>query len=256
MDKHLLLKEVCMIPCQPGAGFDNISEMKLIKIYVLRDPVSLEVRYVGQTGQTLLNRLKGHIADSKRRPDNPKAQWINSVKTYGQNLLIELLEEAVIEREDFWIQKYRDEGSRLFNIIKGGTCGPIGLKKTHCPQGHPYDEANTSIDKYGKRGCRECTRKASRENQRVRRAQMKTSGLTCRGRSLERVFCRAGKHSWIDENIFVYPNGIKTCRLCKTEKEKENLPSRRQRYATDPEYRERVKAAARKSMSKHAQKQN
>lgn len=30
--------------------------------------------------------------------------------------------------------------------------------KTHCPQGHPYDEVNTITDKDGHRACRTCRR--------------------------------------------------------------------------------------------------
>lgn len=38
--------------------------------------------------------------------------------------------------------------------------------KTHCPQGHPYDEANTYVTKKGWRHCRTCTS----NNQKRRRA--------------------------------------------------------------------------------------
>lgn len=31
-------------------------------------------------------------------------------------------------------------------------------RRTECPKGHPYDEANTRYDKRGKRACRECDR--------------------------------------------------------------------------------------------------
>lgn len=34
--------------------------------------------------------------------------------------------------------------------------------RTHCPQGHPYDEANTYVDKSGKRSCRICRTEAVR----------------------------------------------------------------------------------------------
>jgi hypothetical protein len=34
-------------------------------------------------------------------------------------------------------------------------------RKTHCPKGHIYDEANTYIDSRGKRTCRICQREAS-----------------------------------------------------------------------------------------------
>ena len=42
---------------------------------------------------------------------------------------------------------------------------------THCKHGHPYDEANTINRPNGRRGCRECTRKAVRECMRRRRAR-------------------------------------------------------------------------------------
>lgn len=41
--------------------------------------------------------------------------------------------------------------------------------KTHCPQGHPYDEANTRITPQGWRACRTC----SRDGMRRRRAANK-----------------------------------------------------------------------------------
>jgi hypothetical protein len=31
-------------------------------------------------------------------------------------------------------------------------------RKTHCPKGHPYDEANTYLTKEGKRNCRTCAK--------------------------------------------------------------------------------------------------
>lgn len=33
---------------------------------------------------------------------------------------------------------------------------PVNLAKTRCPQGHPYDVANTYVHKTGKRDCRTC----------------------------------------------------------------------------------------------------
>lgn len=37
------------------------------------------------------------------------------------------------------------------------------LNKTHCPQGHAYDTANTYITRAGHRICRECKRRSDRE---------------------------------------------------------------------------------------------
>jgi hypothetical protein len=40
--------------------------------------------------------------------------------------------------------------------------GRFCREKTHCPQGHPYDEANTHINKRGSRVCRACHRERAR----------------------------------------------------------------------------------------------
>lgn len=41
-------------------------------------------------------------------------------------------------------------------------CGEWQKAKTHCPQGHPYDEANTGIRPNGHRYCRACARERMR----------------------------------------------------------------------------------------------
>lgn len=49
-----------------------------------------------------------------------------------------------------------------------GVDNPQG-RKTHCPQGHPYDEVNTGRSKQGKRYCRTCKTEKSRANRERRR---------------------------------------------------------------------------------------
>jgi hypothetical protein len=58
----------------------------------------------------------------------------------------------------------------LENALRG-TVGWVGRWKTHCPQGHPYDEANTYRSPRNRRICRTCQQKASREYERRKRAQ-------------------------------------------------------------------------------------
>ena len=45
-----------------------------------------------------------------------------------------------------------------------GGWGGIQRRKTHCPQGHPYDEANTTKLKKGGRSCRTCAREKAKNN--------------------------------------------------------------------------------------------
>lgn len=47
---------------------------------------------------------------------------------------------------------------------KGVQEGSANARKTHCPQGHPYDEENTYVTKTGVRQCKTCRKQRAREN--------------------------------------------------------------------------------------------
>lgn len=51
--------------------------------------------------------------------------------------------------------------------IRRGTQGWNHSVKTHCPNGHPYDETNTYLNKRNQRICRTCSRDRARERRRV-----------------------------------------------------------------------------------------
>ena len=51
--------------------------------------------------------------------------------------------------------------SRRENILRGISPSAIGARVTHCPKGHPYDEANTYTTPSGRRHCRECNRRST-----------------------------------------------------------------------------------------------
>lgn len=60
---------------------------------------------------------------------------------------------------------HMDPVTRSVNIRRGivGEVNRLrGAAITHCPQKHPYDEANTRIDHKGKRNCRACDRDRAR----------------------------------------------------------------------------------------------
>lgn len=48
------------------------------------------------------------------------------------------------------------------NVLRGRSPMADNARKTHCPQGHPYDAANTWVDKHGYRACRTCNRDRGR----------------------------------------------------------------------------------------------
>lgn len=99
-----------------------------IKIYVLKEPDTLKIRYVGMTSKTLKQRLRKHLDNALYTKHNPHlCNWI--LKYYNKDTLpiIELLEyctkENWQERERYWITQYKD----LLNFTEGGE-GSFGFR--------------------------------------------------------------------------------------------------------------------------------
>lgn len=99
------------------------------KIYVLRDPRTNSVRYVGKTVQTLARRLNAHILRSAAKRTHRDC-WIAGLIAVGLKPIIESVATAGadwIEREQFWIGHYRASGCDLTNQTDGGEGAP-GIK--------------------------------------------------------------------------------------------------------------------------------
>lgn len=48
------------------------------------------------------------------------------------------------------------------NVLRGQGLAAQQARRTHCPQGHPYDEENTYLSPKGKRDCKTCRRAGDR----------------------------------------------------------------------------------------------
>jgi len=57
------------------------------------------------------------------------------------------------------------------NLLRGDTITAACAAATHCPKGHPYDEANTYRKPRGDRNCRTCHRERMRQLRAVREPQ-------------------------------------------------------------------------------------
>ncbi|WLB14814.1 NUMOD3 domain-containing DNA-binding protein (plasmid) [Bradyrhizobium elkanii] len=100
----------------------------MISIYILRCPITGEIRYVGKTSHDLIWRLKAHISEASRRTKDYRCKWIRSLIDQGLNPIIEL--DCVVPAGQSWqeverarIAHYRSIGCRLAN----GTAGGEGL---------------------------------------------------------------------------------------------------------------------------------
>ena len=104
----------------------RIDTERVTYIYTLSDPVTKEVRYVGKT-VNIKTRFNNHCSAKKK---SHSASWILSLRPLKPELIvIEEVKENWIEREQFWINKYRTEGYRLTNLTDGGE-GSLGLIHT------------------------------------------------------------------------------------------------------------------------------
>lgn len=88
-------------------------------IYALFDPLSGDVKYVGQT-RNLTNRVSQHLADLGRR--NPaKAAWVRSLG--GKRPIVKVLEVVTDGRwgwrEKWWINEFKSRGAALLNRNDG-----------------------------------------------------------------------------------------------------------------------------------------
>lgn len=66
---------------------------KLVNIYYLKDPQTLEVRYVGKTICSLYQRLSQHKNEAKNGKTHNN-RWVKSLIELGQSPIIELIEQV------------------------------------------------------------------------------------------------------------------------------------------------------------------
>lgn len=100
-------------------------------IYILKDPFTMEIRYVGKTATKLRDRLLGH-KDAAKKPTNHRLFWFKSIMDKGSLPLIEEIdfcpwsESQALEIK--YIKEFREKGYRLVNTSDGGE-GTLGLKR-------------------------------------------------------------------------------------------------------------------------------
>jgi hypothetical protein len=106
-----------------------MNKLKPINVYRLLDPITKEIRYIGITTCTLIQRLKQHIKETQKGKYSHRCNWIRSLLEKELEPIIELIEVTDFsnwqDRERFWIAYYKDDGSPLTNGTLGGE-GSLG----------------------------------------------------------------------------------------------------------------------------------
>lgn len=127
------------------------------KIYGLKDPITKELRYIGQTTQkSIKNRLHNHVSEKRNARKN---QWIKSLRNKNTLPIIFVIDECysldeLNYLEIFWIGYFKSIGCRLNNVTTGG-CGAPGLKQS------PETIAKRMINQIGSKRSEETKRRLS-----------------------------------------------------------------------------------------------
>lgn len=89
-------------------------------IYVLIDPRTEEIRYVGKT----VNPYKRFYKHYSEHETNYKSRWIEQLRKLDLKPRMEIIEAVATEnwqeREIYWIAELRAQGCRLTNVTTGG----------------------------------------------------------------------------------------------------------------------------------------
>lgn len=131
--------------------------IKNVFIYVLKDPLTNEIRYVGKTARTLQRRLSYHLMSKTK---DHRGCWIQSLMQQKLKPIIEEIEKCTNEnwqeREIFWIKHYKDLNFRLTNSNEGGlgshnpspeTCAKIAEAKRGKKRKPFSDETKLNMSK-------------------------------------------------------------------------------------------------------------
>lgn len=132
------------------------------KIYVLIDPITIKIRYIGITNQNLKDRLNGHIASAKfRQSDNwHKTNWINKILSNNQRPIIRLLKscetrEEAEKLEEKLINKYKDKHNLVNIALDSGKFDSNSASKSLSKEVFVYDYQGNYIESF--KSIKECS---------------------------------------------------------------------------------------------------
>lgn len=111
--------------------------METTNIYVLIDPITDEIRYVGKANN-VGQRYKAHL-NRARKHQTHKKNWLAQLKKEGLKPIIEVIDVVPIDDwkywERYWISQMKQWGFNLVNYTNGGDGCTFG-NQTSFKKGH------------------------------------------------------------------------------------------------------------------------
>lgn len=114
----------------------------MVHVYVLCDPMTDEVRYVGITSRPKM-RLWHHV---NGRASTRCKRWIRGLKERGREPKMQVLlsvgsRALAYDVEKLVIAKFKAAGARLTNVSEGGFYIPGRIRRRLAKQGRTYSRA-------------------------------------------------------------------------------------------------------------------
>ena len=102
-------------------------------IYVLYEPLTTEIRYVGQA-VNLRKRFNGHMQDARNGKKTKCYTWIRRLLRENKMPIMDKIHECKLSEANYWeiyyVKYYLDSGHRLTNMTSGGQNGFIQSQET------------------------------------------------------------------------------------------------------------------------------
>ena len=121
--------------------------METTNIYILIDPITNKVRYVGKANN-VTQRYKAHL-NRARRHQIHKKNWIENLKRKGLKPIMVVIDEVSINDwvfwESYWISQFKSWGYNLINYTKGGDGTTFGNDTSFKKGQVAWNDTNTFI---------------------------------------------------------------------------------------------------------------
>ena len=127
--------------------FSYFYSMETTNIYILIDPITNKVRYVGKANN-VTQRYKAHL-NRARRHQIHKKNWIENLKRKGLKPIMVVIDEVSINDwvfwESYWISQFKSWGYNLINYTKGGDGTTFGNDTSFKKGQVAWNDTNTFI---------------------------------------------------------------------------------------------------------------
>jgi hypothetical protein len=171
-------------------------------IYILIDPETLEIRYVGKAND-INQRYRAHL-NRARKHQTHKLNWINSLKKKKLKPIIEVIDEVPIEEwhfwEKYWISQIKTWGFNLTNYCGGGEGSTFGNKTSFKKGNKPWNDGLANI-----KNCVICNKSFQ--------SCKSESKSTCSKKCSSIVRSKATKSTQFSKNHVSWIKGIKGIKL-------------------------------------------